>query len=415
LDRLTQADHPTMPPPLDSLPDVENFTYDGVGDRTMTGYAHDANHRMRASPGHTYDYDDDGNLVVRDPNTPGQVTYSWDLDNRLLSHSNADGAASYAYDPSGRRLRSGTQTEWALWTEARPLANYSSTGARMRRSEQVGRWTEARTEIGSSLPAEFRLEVHADRLDAPRLLTSPDGAPQWRATYSAYGKAFPDADPDGNQVTTAYPTRLPGQTEDVATGLHYNRARYLDPSVGAYLSPDPLLRLDSRAKHSYVDDNPTNLSDPMGLTWASNAHFLFDWLLGVGGTSRTYTDEDVELSEMRESPGAAALRAKFARRGCRTLRDFAYDSGTAWWETLVDPETADWTSTAAQVGGFAGASATNNGDGTVTYHIPNVGGTHSFFYHAAPDRSSLMGPMRNIYQDFTWTERLSQCGCSRRD
>jgi len=71
LDRLTQADHPTMPPPLDSLPDVENFTYDGLGDRTISGYTHDANHRMRASPSHTYDYDDDGNLVVQDPKYPG--------------------------------------------------------------------------------------------------------------------------------------------------------------------------------------------------------------------------------------------------------------------------------------------------------------------------------------------------------
>ncbi|MEX2206574.1 MAG: hypothetical protein WEF50_10150 [Myxococcota bacterium] len=110
LDRLTSADHPTLPAPQDTLPSVETFSYDGVGNRTMSGYAHDANHRLRESPGHSYDYDADGNTRVRDPGLAGQATYTWDLDNRLTGYASGATSASYAQDPFARRLSAGVRT-----------------------------------------------------------------------------------------------------------------------------------------------------------------------------------------------------------------------------------------------------------------------------------------------------------------
>jgi hypothetical protein len=34
---------------------------------------------MRESPGHSYDYDEDGNTKVRDPGSSAAATYTWDL------------------------------------------------------------------------------------------------------------------------------------------------------------------------------------------------------------------------------------------------------------------------------------------------------------------------------------------------
>ena len=34
--------------------------------------------------------------------------------------------------------------------------------------------------------------------------------------------------------------RFPGQYYDAETGLHYNRFRYYDPSIGRYISADPI-------------------------------------------------------------------------------------------------------------------------------------------------------------------------------
>ena len=64
------------------------------------------------------------------------------------------------------------------------------------------------------------------------------------------------------------------------------------------------------------------------------------------------------------SPGARELRAAFVKSGCRGAPQFAYGTAEAYFDTITDP-----TSTAFQVGGFAGASAVNNGNGTVTFGV----------------------------------------------
>lgn len=98
------------------------------------------------------------------------------------------------------------------------------------------------------------------------------------------------------------------------------------------------------------------------------------------------------------------MREAFKLNACRSMGGIAYDTFEAAWDTLLNPLTADLSSTAFQVGGFAGASVVDNKNGTVTFRIRNVAGTHSFFYHLVPDRKGKAGPMRNIEQNFTWTE-----------
>jgi hypothetical protein len=95
--------------------------------------------------------------------------------------------------------------------------------------------------------------------------------------------------------------------------------------------------------------------------------------------------------------------------------DAKADFGTfqAAVDTILNP--LQWGSTALQVGGFGGATAKNNGNGTVTFTIPNVAGAHSFFYHAVNDRTSATGPFRSIDQTFQWTEPIdpSKCTCAK--
>jgi hypothetical protein len=168
---------------------------------------------------------------------------------------------------------------------------------------------------------------------------------------------------------------------------------------------------------SYVGNDPIDLIDPSGLTWQSNWKYFWDWALGRGLRKRPYGPNNIETQEMMYSPGGNLLRDTFNRGGCKSQSGPNYGTyGTfqAYWDTIANPLTADWSGTGAEVGGFSGASAINNGNGTVTFTIPkNVSGTHSFFLHAVLDRSSPTGPMSNIYQTFQWTEPLSgrNCGC----
>jgi RHS repeat-associated protein len=55
-----------------------------------------------------------------------------------------------------------------------------------------------------------------------------------------------------------------GQTEDTATGLDYLNARYHDPTLGKFVSVDPLVDV-TRDAYGYGHNNPVSFSDPSGL------------------------------------------------------------------------------------------------------------------------------------------------------
>ncbi|HEY6766974.1 MAG TPA: RHS repeat-associated core domain-containing protein [Candidatus Sulfotelmatobacter sp.] len=52
---------------------------------------------------------------------------------------------------------------------------------------------------------------------------------------------------------------------DTETGVYYYRARYMDPSMGKFLSEDPIRFFQAPNFYGYVDNNPLNLTDSTGL------------------------------------------------------------------------------------------------------------------------------------------------------
>jgi RHS repeat-associated protein len=194
---------------------------------------------------------------------------------------------------------------------------------------------------------------------------------------------------------------------DAETGCYYYGYRYYKD--GRWLSKDPLGEDGGINLYNYVGNNPVNEIDPLGLTWSSNWNFFWDWALGRGPRNRNYGPNSTETQEMQNSPGGNALRDAFYKNSCKNVDKFGYSTPQAALDTLPYPSP-----TGAQVGGFGRATAVDNGNGTVTFTIPNVAGTHSFFYHIVPDRSSPTGPGSNIRQTFQWTEPIdkSKCRCS---
>ena len=94
-------------------------------------------------------------------------------------------------------------------------------------------------------------------------------------TYDAWGKNLQITDKDGNDVSgnpdhiaNINPFRYRGYYYDVETGWYYLNARYYDPNVGRFLSPDTILGANGGLQgynlFAYCNNNPVMFADPSG-------------------------------------------------------------------------------------------------------------------------------------------------------
>ena len=102
--------------------------------------------------------------------------------------------------------------------------------------------------------------LHSDATGSPVAATNEAGAVIWRKTYAPYGKA---SNKDGdNRIGYT------GHVED-QNGLIYAGARYYDPTLGRFLSDDPVRFSESNPmsfnRFAYANDNPYRFIDPTGM------------------------------------------------------------------------------------------------------------------------------------------------------
>ncbi|MCU7836954.1 MAG: RHS domain-containing protein, partial [gamma proteobacterium symbiont of Taylorina sp.] len=111
--------------------------------------------------------------------------------------------------------------------------------------------------------------IHSDHLGTPHSLSDENGVEVWYAEYDPFGKANINDDPDGDGISITFNIRLPGQYEDQESGLYYNFFRYYDPSLGRYITSDPIGLAGGINTYIYVDGNPLIFTDPFGLAFFS--------------------------------------------------------------------------------------------------------------------------------------------------
>ncbi|MFC1643461.1 RHS repeat domain-containing protein [Chlamydiota bacterium] len=108
---------------------------------------------------------------------------------------------------------------------------------------------------------------HRDALGSIISISDDTGTLVEKYIYDAYGKVV-ILNKDGGEIaksTVGNRYMFTGREWDNETNLYYYRARYYDPDIGRFLSADPLGYYDSMNLYSYVNNNPLNWVDPLGL------------------------------------------------------------------------------------------------------------------------------------------------------
>ena len=100
--------------------------------------------------------------------------------------------------------------------------------------------------------------VHNDHLGTPQAITDQSQHIVWQATYTPFGQATIITQTLENNI------RFPGQYYDQETQLHYNYFRYYDPSLGRYITSDPIGLAGGVNTYGYAYQNSLKYIDPTG-------------------------------------------------------------------------------------------------------------------------------------------------------
>ncbi|EHG6663814.1 RHS repeat protein [Salmonella enterica subsp. enterica serovar Nigeria] len=227
-----------------------------------------------------FEYDRFGNLTAERWLNGLCTLYEYDCRHRLIKYTAPSGmTARYTYDAFNRRLsktpHDGTLTEF-IW-QGNKLVAQSQDNER--------NWQTFLYEPGShrplvlidgnknTLPKHLEPKVywyHNDHLGTPHSLTNINGEEVYRCQFDAYGNLVEEEtvthwETGERLISFRNPLRFQGQYEDEESGLFYNLNRYYQPELGRYITPDPIKLAGGLNSYQYVDDNPTNSIDPLGL------------------------------------------------------------------------------------------------------------------------------------------------------
>jgi RHS repeat-associated protein len=233
-----------------------------LGGTAASYHADDATHphAITSFGANAYVYDADGQQASR---TVGGVatTLSWDPLHHLYKSATSAGTTKYVNASDGSRIArldaDGSTTIWVAGNEVR-VANGVATDTRYYgiggatvgvRSGGVLTW------LASDGQNSRQLAVNATTGAATRTYYLP---------YGAVRTGAPPLPTDQNFL---------GRVLD-SSGLLQDGARYYDPTLGQFLTPDPLANTaDSMTldPYGYAADNPAAFADPTGLVNQSNS------------------------------------------------------------------------------------------------------------------------------------------------
>ena len=245
LDRLTAA----------SGAYAESYSYNTLGNITAKNgttydYTGSAPHAVTQVGAKAYTYDGNGNML-----TGGPRTLSWTVENRVTSVAETGNPAeTYDYDGDGDRVKKdvgGSATHYVNKFYER----YLPGGGVDTKHYYLGGTLVAVSESGT-----LRF-THQDHLGSSSYSTDASGDSLGGVTYLPFGGVRTNGGEFGTD------RKFTGQRDD-GTGLYFYNARYYDPELGKFVSPDSIVPDPSNPqdfnRYAYVRNGPTKYTDPTG-------------------------------------------------------------------------------------------------------------------------------------------------------
>jgi RHS repeat-associated protein len=244
---------------------TESYSYDAVGNRTaslgVSSYTNNSSNELTATSSTSYTYDYNGNTLTKVVGS-NTTSYAWDFENRLTSVTlpGSSGTISFKYDPFGRRIykSSSSATSIYAYDGDNLIEETNSSGTAVARYSQTQNIDEPLAMLRSSTTSYF----HADGLGSITSLSNASGSQVQTYQYDSFGKQT------ASTGSLTNPFQYTARESDTETGLYYYRARYYDPNSGKFLNEDPNdqgSQYDNPNLYEYVENNPANWIDPLGL------------------------------------------------------------------------------------------------------------------------------------------------------
>lgn len=265
-DRSTETDHTA------TASTTTTYTNGGAPSTGCTNTAvqpHTLTSTSTGTSSTSFCYDKLGDTISRTPSTGTAQTLVWDDEGRLQSVTQGSNTTSYLYDADGNQLirRDPGQTilfagdtEIVVNTSVTPHALLGAV-----RSYHIG-GTGAVIAVRSSLPGKSGLDYQlGDPHGTATLEMDATTQAISRIQYTPYGQLRGVA-----SSTWVDPTRgYLGKPADTSTGYTDLGARKYDPTLGRFISLDPVFEAGDPQQlggYTYAADNPVTGADPNGLT-----------------------------------------------------------------------------------------------------------------------------------------------------
>jgi RHS repeat-associated protein len=359
---------------LDSLGNWRTIAEDADGGGAGSGQTqtrtHNAANEVLTNTGntpawYTPAHDAAGNMttVAKPGDEAMGLTLTYDAWNRLVKVQDAATSATiaeYEYDGADRRIekRVSGNTEDFFYNEDHQVLEVRHNDDADPREQYVWdlsyvdapilRYRDANTDgtVDDTLYATFDANFNVTAL------VSEGGSVVERFAYTPYGeRSVLDgnfaADADGVS-DYAWTVGHQGLWQDGETGLMYNRARHLHPSLGRFVQRDPIGHMDGMNLYEYVRSQPLMYSDPAGTRSIGPTTGPADDTRGLvySRVSRPYAPTSGSADDTRglvystvgPSTGAAAealLDLMFSKSGAST-------GGTSCFTRCMDRMKADW-------------------------------------------------------------------------